>query len=91
MIYFDSRYSDGEIRKAFDSRNGKYRFTVYREWPVISTEFVFYEWVDGDRIDLVAERFYGNSQWWWRIMDANPDIVDPVTIPAGRVIRIPNG
>lgn len=90
MIFFDSRYATGEIRKALDSRNGKYRLTVFREWPNISATFIFYEWVDGDRIDVVAEKFFGRPEFWWRILDANPEVVDPVTIKPGTVLRIPN-
>lgn len=28
-----------------------------------------------DRLDLLALYFYGDSRKWWRILDANPDIV----------------
>lgn len=90
MIFFDSRYVDGEIRRAYDSRNEKYRLTVYREWPEISATFLYYEWVDGDRIDVVAQKFYGRPELWWRIFDVNPEIVDPLTIKPGTVLRIPN-
>jgi len=30
---------------------------------------------DGDRLDLLALNFYVDSRKWWRILDANPDIV----------------
>lgn len=91
MIFFDSRYIDSEIRRAQDSRNGKIRFAVYREWPNVNTQFFYYEWVEGDRIDAVAERFYGSAVFWWRVLDANPDILNPITIAPGTVLRIPNG
>jgi phage tail protein X len=90
MIFFDSRYATGEIRRAFDSRNDKYRLTVFRSWPYLSATFLFYEWVDGDRVDVIAEKFYGRAELWWRILDANPEIIDPLTIAPGTVIRIPN-
>ncbi len=90
MIYFDSRYADSEVRLALDSRTSKHRFTAYREWPVVSSEFFYYEWVEGDRIDWVSEKFLGKPNLWWRVMDANPEVLDPLTILPGTLLRIPN-
>ena len=50
-----------------------------------------YTWKYGDRLDLVAEEFYNNSSLWWVIMEHNPEISDPLQIPAGKKLRIPNG
>lgn len=91
MIYFDSRYVDGEIRKAHDARSDRYRLTVYREWPRVTSGFFYYEWADGDRLDYVAAKVYGNGQLWWKILDANPELVDPLSIKPGEVLRVPNG
>ncbi len=30
---------------------------------------------EGDRLDLLALHFYNNSRRWWRILDANPQII----------------
>ena len=30
---------------------------------------------DGDRLDLLSLYFYNDSSKWWRILDANPDII----------------
>ncbi len=30
---------------------------------------------EGDRLDLLALHFYNNMHRWWRILDANPQIV----------------
>ncbi len=91
MIFFDSRYADAEIRRAVDSRTDKVRFVVFREWPNINSQFFYYEWVEGDRIDMVAEKVYGGGNFWWKILDANPEILNPVTIAPGTLLRIPNG
>jgi len=29
----------------------------------------------GDRLDLLARHYYNDGRMWWRILDANPDIV----------------
>lgn len=46
--------------------------------------------VSGDRLDLLAERYYGDPLLAWRIADAN-GALDPAELTAapGRVLRIP--
>lgn len=29
----------------------------------------------GDRLDLLARHYYNNPRLWWRLLDANPDLV----------------
>jgi hypothetical protein len=90
MIYLDSRYVDGTLVKAYDARKGSYELGVYRNWPSYSVQYFFYEWVETDRLDLVALRFLGNQSAWWQIMDINPEVIDPLTIVPGTQLRIPN-
>lgn len=44
---------------------------------------------DGDRADLLADRYFGDAETWWRIADANP-VLDPreLTGDPGRRLRI---
>ena len=90
MIFLDSRYADGRLYKAQDSRNGKYQVSVFRVFPTDETSYFIYEWVETDRIDNVANRFLGSPNLWWRILDFNPDIIDPINLEPGQQIRIPN-
>ena len=30
---------------------------------------------DTDRIDLLAQHYYGDDRLWWRIIDANPQLL----------------
>ncbi len=30
---------------------------------------------EGDRLDLISLHFYNNTRKWWRILDANPQII----------------
>jgi hypothetical protein len=90
MIYTDSRYATGTIIKAQDARNGTYRLAVYRKFPEAKFPFYYYTWVVGDRIDEVSNSLMGSPAFWWKIMDANPDIIDPFSIPVGTTIRIPS-
>ena len=91
MIYSDSRYADGNVFKAQDARTGSGRLTVYRKFPTESSSFSHYTWIEGDRVDAVAHDLMGSGLLWWRLMDYNPEIVDPFDIPVGTVIRVPRG
>lgn len=92
MIYLDSRYADGTLLKAWDSRATKKQFqlTVFRNWPTYTTNFFLYVWTEMDRLDIVANKYLGDSQLWWQIMDINPELIDPFDIAPGTQVRIPN-
>ncbi len=90
MIYLDSRYADGLLFKAYDSRTDTYELTVLRSFPSYSVTYFSYTWVETDRLDRIALRFLGAPTLWWQIMDINPEIIDPFNIAPGTVLRIPN-
>jgi nucleoid-associated protein YgaU len=43
---------------------------------------------DVTRIDLLAWKYYGDCALWWVIAEAN-DIINPLELETGRVLRIP--
>ena len=43
----------------------------------------------GDRLDLIANNFYGDSRLWRAIADAN-DLEDPFTLKPGQLLTMPN-
>ena len=49
-----------------------------------------YQVREGDRLDLLAMKFYRNPRKWWLIADANPQILSPedLLVP-GLLIFIP--
>jgi hypothetical protein len=89
MIYLDSRYADGVITKAYNSVKKTFELTVYRVYPEDVSEVYYYEWIEGDRIDAVAAKLLGDSEYWWRIMDFNPELLNPSWILPGTMLRIP--
>lgn len=91
MIFTDSRYANGRVFRAHDSRSNTYQTTVRRVFPSESADYYTYTWVEGDRVDSVAAKLYGSASEWWRIMDLNPEITDPLNIAPGTVIRVPIG
>jgi len=90
MIYSDSRYATGRVFKALDSRTSKSQITVMRIYPNLQANYYSYVWKEGDRIDVIAQRLYSNSDRWHHIMDYNPEILDPSGIAAGTVLRMPS-
>lgn len=44
----------------------------------------------GDRLDILAQTFYGDSQLQWVILWANPQYYSPADIKPGDYIVIPN-
>ena len=90
MIYLDSRYADSRLYRAYDSRTGKYNVTVLREYPVYEVSFSYHEWKETDRLDVLSLRYLGSPSLWWKIMDINPEIIDPFNIPFGTQLRVPN-
>jgi hypothetical protein len=90
MIYTDSRYATGLISYGNDSRLNQSNISVYRKFPSASHSFFAYVWTDYDRADLVAYKLLGSSNLWWKIMDINPEILNPQSIAPGTIIRVPN-
>jgi hypothetical protein len=91
MIFTDSRYADGYLTKRYDSRKNAYYLAVTRDQPTTVFSFVYYQWVEKDRLDKLAAQYLGHASQWWKIMDCNPELANPFDIPVGTTIRIPNG
>ncbi len=47
--------------------------------------------VAGDRLDTLAQRYYGDPLQFWRIVDANPVAFPEQLLEPGRVLTIPRG
>jgi hypothetical protein len=90
MIRPQSRYVQGTVLRMPDSE-GTYNVSVLRTVSAQIKSFSLYVWKSGDRPDLVAYRLLGNSELWWAIFDINPEIIYPLNILPGTVVRIPTG
>ena len=49
----------------------------------------FHTVLEGDRLDLLAHRYFGRADLWWVICDYN-DIFFPLDLEPGTVLRIPS-
>lgn len=67
-----------------------YETTKYPEIP-FSTSDIYAITTEGDRLDLLSQQFYGNTDYYWIISAANPDLINQgsLFITPGVEIRIP--
>lgn len=86
MIYKGSRYTNTPVvdldgTKIFGMRHlAEFTYKNCKNHTVIQ----------GDTIDGISLTYYGSSQYWWIIMDANPKYLFPSDIQAGDVLLIPH-
>lgn len=90
-----ARYTDISIlsneNKKLASVGAKYYATnSYPEIPLNANDiYVITEF--GDRLDILAKRFYKDVELYWVIASANPDVIgmDSLAVPGGVQLRIP--
>ena len=67
------------------------RSTRYPEIPLDVNDIYAYT-TEGDRLDLLAQQFYGDISLWCIISAGNPEVLslNSLFIPVGTEIRIPS-
>lgn len=91
MINADSRYATATITTGVGAAGDtRQEMRVAFPRPRVIT-YTFYRVIDGERIDTIANDFFGRGDLWWMIAEANPEIIDWLDLPPGSVIRVPNG
>ena len=85
-----SRYKNTKAFVDINGRNYKGRVD-YPKFPLKETD-TYYVTISGDRLDLLANDFYGDSRYWWIISRAYCDKIktDSFFIDPGLQIRIPS-
>ena len=78
-------------RKTKDKTIRFYKNIIYPQVPD-SNKDIYVITTTGDRLDLLANEFYGDVKLWWIISSANRDIIrrDSYALKPGLEIRIPN-
>lgn len=86
-----SRYADNMVIPQV-SRTGAARPTIVISPPSSAVTFSVstYTWQIGDQIDYLAYSAYGDEKQWWRIANANPQILFWDGVTQGTQIRVPN-
>ena len=81
-----SRYSNTKVKR---DKSGirAYKTTYYPDIPISDTDQFIYPHF-GDRLDVLAHKFYGDVALWWVIAKAN-GIKGKMYAPQNTEIRIP--
>ncbi len=86
-VYKGSRYTRTGLYQSDSS--GALILAIRQKTPFNMDSCTYYTVVEGDTIDGIAHRQYGNAQLYWAIMDANPSYLSELEIQPGDVIAIP--
>jgi len=81
------RYSNTKIGK---DKNGKryYRPTIVPEIPIKDSD-IFISVSEGTRFDILAQKYYDDSNLWWIIAKANNLSNGKIGIDVEKKLRIP--
>ena len=82
-----SRYKNTKAFVDINGRNYKGRVD-YPKFPLKETD-TYYVTISGDRLDLLAARFYQDVSEWWIIAEANSLEVLSFDMKPGVQLRIP--
>lgn len=88
MVFEGSRYEGAQVYYDNDNKIS-YIAPISNYMKSDDSDYV-YQVKQGDRLDLLAKRFYGNPQKKWLILFANPQYITELDIKVGDIITIPN-
>jgi hypothetical protein len=84
-----NRYQYIKIEKNLETGVKQYRDSKYPSIPLSPTD-IYVVTTIGDRYDLLANQYYGDSTLWWIISSANSLLPqNSIFISVGTQIRIP--
>ena len=81
------RYSNTIIKKDKDGKR-YYKPTIVPNIPIKDSDIFVYP-VYGDRFDIIAQKYYGDSNLWWIIAKANELSRGELSPNPGFKLRIP--
>lgn len=88
MIFVGSRYEGGHLY--YDEiYQITYLAPITKEILPHPTDLV-YQFKAGDRLDILAQEFYGNPQLKWILLLSNPQYATELDIKIGDILNIPN-
>ena len=83
-----SRYRFTKQKIDKDTGNRVYGITIYPKIPLDDSDIFIYA-IEGDRLDLLSYKYYGDETLWWVISKANNLRDGKFALTAGQHIRIP--
>ncbi|NDH07552.1 hypothetical protein EBX93_16820 [bacterium] len=86
-VYKKSRYADCDV---YNERSTGVNYLGFKETNIqSSTSDVIYQFKGGDRLDNLANQFYGSPKYKWIILYANPQYFTELDISEGDTLIIP--
>ncbi len=82
------RYQNIQVKKNSQRGSEFYSNNIYPDIP-LSNDDNYVIAVLGDRLDLLAQDFYGDTSFWWVIASANALPGDSLYVEPGMQLRIP--
>jgi len=89
LINAISRYAKSPVALLDTHRGSILTITAATQQPRM-INFTYVRTDAADRLDAMAGYLYGDERFWWKIADANPEIMDWTDLPVGTVLRIPS-
>jgi len=94
MLLRQSRYENPKAARRFSVGESEPDFAGTRPRPIGKASGVIEHTIsEGERLDSLAHYYYRDSRLWWRILDANPDLLftGPILLDdfAGETLLIP--
>lgn len=83
-----NRYSEISVKIDNDTNKRVVKSTVYPPIPR-SLDDIYLMTTVGDRLDLLAKKYYGDVGYWWILAEANGLGKGNLTLPVGTQLRVP--
>lgn len=91
-VFNGSRYADGYVVTQYSPTRGVVTTTVRRRFPAtIPPRSNAFYWDSSLRWDQVAQEHLSDYTRYWKILDANPLLLDPLGAVPGVRIEVPDG
>lgn len=86
-IYKHSRYTDTSV---YYSGGTVPTFDIRKRLDFSKAKGTYVTWREKDTTDNLAYKYYGTSDLWWIILDANPQYQTELDMKVGDTIFIPD-
>lgn len=82
-----NRYKNAKV-KLSENKDRYFKPTLYPAIPERDTDII-HNVVQGERLDLLAHKYYGDVNYWWIISKANGLSPSDIGIKSSTQLRIP--
>ncbi len=85
-IFKNSRYT----RTPLYNHSGEITFRRRKRFTFNPKNFTYHIFSEGDTLDGLAFKYYGDTQLWWIILEANTTYKSVLDIPSGTALALPS-